>query len=93
MVMTPEDQIDALDHFSQFAIVVLHHMSEGDDHIAFLLIFEFFNHFLGKFDKGQIHADFLIVGVKSVNPLLFSQTEYTNLHSVFLHNVSLKPLS
>jgi hypothetical protein len=90
MVMPSKYEIDSLDLLRQFDIVVLHHVRECDDDVAFHLVSEFVDHLVGEVDEGNAVADLLVVGVEGVDPLLLRQTEVPDLQSFPLHCVRLQ---
>ena len=75
VVMTSKYEIYFRKLFGQLDVVIFHHMSEGDDHVAFLSLQEI-DHVLGKLQEGKVFNDFIILREQSINPLFFSQAKY-----------------
>lgn len=92
VIVAPKDEVDSLHFFCELHVVVLHHMRQGNYHIALVLVPQFDDHPLCKVDKGNVFADFFVVGVESIDPFLFSQAKHTDLDPVLLKDIRLQAL-
>ncbi len=90
--MSAQNQVDSLDVLGQLYIVVLHHMSQCNDHLALVGLLQPSDHVICELQKVNVVAKLFIKRVKRVDPLLFCQTEKTNLDSVLLDDFKLQAI-
>lgn len=69
MVMAAKDQVDPRNCFSQFHVVVFHHVSQSNYHITVQLLPEFLHHSFCEIDKWNVVAYLLIGSIECVQPL------------------------
>ena len=60
VVVSSQNQIDTFDVLGQFDVVVLHHVGQCNDEVAFILISQFVDHSSCKFNKGDVLAYLLV---------------------------------
>ena len=93
MVMTSQNQIDTFDILCQLNIVVLHHVSQCDNHITFMCLFQFANHVLSKLQEINVMTELFVKRIKCVNPLFFCQTKKSDFYPIFFNYFELQTLS
>lgn len=87
--MATEDQVNFREFLGQKHIVIPHHMRKGDDERT-LFRLELLDHVIRKLLPRNVLAELLISRDQSINPLFFSQTEYSDPLPSLLDNLILE---
>ena len=90
--MSTQNQVNSLYVLGQLHIVILHHMSQCNYHLAFVGLPQLSDHVICELQKVNVVAELFVKWVKCVDPLLFCQTEKTNLDSVLFDDFKLQTI-
>ena len=93
MIMASQNQINTFDILSQFNIVVFHHVSQCNDHITFVCLFQLTNHVFGELQEVNVMTKLFVKRIKCVNPLFFCQTKKSDSDSVLFNYFELQTFS
>lgn len=89
MIVATKDQINFREFLSQKYIIVSHHVRESNDERT-LFRLELLDHVIRELLPRDVLAELLVSRDQSIDPLFFSQTEYTDPLASLLDNLILE---